>query len=101
MHESLKFERLDKSNLNSVVAPAFSNHGKLESGIDPGWSPWLSTLNGSPTLPGLLSNQTALITAPVDAFSAITLVSTASFTDISNDFASTSKNTTILNFNQL
>lgn len=80
-----------KSNLNSVVAPAFSNHGKFGSGTDPGCRPWLSTLDGSPTLPGLRPNQIALITAPVDAFSAITLASTASFTETSRDFANSSK----------
>jgi len=63
----------------------------LESGCDPGCSAWLSTLDGSPTLPGLRFSHAAVITVPVDAFNAITLASTASSTDTSSDFVKASK----------
>lgn len=82
------------ANLNPALPPAFSNHGKLGSGCDPGWTAWLSTLEGSPTLPGLRFSQTAVITVPVDAFSAITLASTASSTETSRDLVRTSKRAT-------
>lgn len=79
-----------RSNLSPAALSGLSIHGNLESGLVPACKAWLSTLKGSPTLPGLCFSHVTPRTLPVEAFNAITLVSSASEIESKRDFATAS-----------